>query len=174
MFKQTILGTPVIQAAAAVRLYKELADNMKRAGNALHNAVVDTAFTYDERYRDAVNQVPDSFAPATTHAEAITKMNALRPFLLAHFGDATYAHTLADSVNAALITAPDATGKGGAAKAQVLAEAIRRLDYQGHDHNEADALWLADMGARLHGYNRPALPGAHLKALDRLRPKASA
>lgn len=67
-----------------------------------------------------------------------------------------------------------ATGKGGAAKAQVLAEAIRRLDYQGHDHNEADALWLADMGARLHGYDRPALPASHIKALDRLRPKASA
>ena len=67
-----------------------------------------------------------------------------------------------------------ATGKGGAAKAQVLAEAIRRLDYQGHNHNEADALWLADLGARLHDYNRPTLPAAHLKALDKLRPKASA
>ncbi len=64
-----------------------------------------------------------------------------------------------------------ATGKGGAAKAQVLAEAIRRLGYQGHDHNEADALWLADMGARLHGYDRPALPATHLKALDKIRPK---
>ena len=64
-----------------------------------------------------------------------------------------------------------ATGKGGAAKAQVLAEAIRRLDYQGHDHNEADALWLADMGARLHGHDRPPLPAAHLKALDKIRPK---
>ena len=64
-----------------------------------------------------------------------------------------------------------ATGKGGAGKPQVLAEAIRRLDYQGHDHNEADALWLADMGARLHGYDRPALPAAHLKALDKIRPQ---
>lgn len=109
MFKQTILGTPVIQAAAAVRLYKDLADNMKRAGNALHNVVVDTQFTYDPRYTDAVNQVPADFVPAITHAEAITKGNALRPFILAHFGDGTYAHEAADTGNAALITAPDAT-----------------------------------------------------------------
>lgn len=109
MFKQTILGTPVIQAAAAVRLYKDLADNMKRAGNALHNVVVDTNFTYDPRYTDAVNQVPEDFVPAVTHAEAIAKANALRPFILAHFGDATYAHEAADTGNAALITAPDAT-----------------------------------------------------------------
>lgn len=61
-----------------------------------------------------------------------------------------------------------ATGKGNAAKALVLVEAVKRLGYQGHDHNEADALWLADLGARLHGYNRPALPAAHLKALSRL------
>jgi len=109
MFKQTILGTPVIQAAAAVKLLKEMADNLKRSGNALHNAVVDTAFTYDPRYTDAVNQVPDSFAPAVTHAEAITKMNAIRPFVLAHFADGTYAHEAADTGNAAIITEPDAT-----------------------------------------------------------------
>ena len=80
---------------------------------------------------------------------------------------------IATKVNASTLKT-HATGKGGAGKPQVLAEAIRRLDYQGHNHNEADALWLADMGARLHGYDRPALPAAHLKALDRLRPKASA
>lgn len=38
-----------------------------------------------------------------------------------------------------------ATGNGGAGKAEVLAAAIRRLGYSGHDDNEADALWLRSM-----------------------------
>ena len=39
-----------------------------------------------------------------------------------------------------------ATNNGNAAKEQVLAAAIRDLDYGGHDNNEADALWLRHMG----------------------------
>jgi Holliday junction resolvasome RuvABC endonuclease subunit len=61
-----------------------------------------------------------------------------------------------------------ATGKGNASKALVLVEAVKRLGYPGHDDNEADALWLADMGARLAGYQRPDLPATHLRALDRI------
>jgi Holliday junction resolvasome RuvABC endonuclease subunit len=38
-----------------------------------------------------------------------------------------------------------ATGKGNASKEQVLAEAIRKLGYQGHSNDEADALWLCRM-----------------------------
>jgi crossover junction endodeoxyribonuclease RuvC len=38
-----------------------------------------------------------------------------------------------------------ATGKGNASKDQVLVEAVRRLDYAGHSHDEADALWLRCM-----------------------------
>lgn len=38
-----------------------------------------------------------------------------------------------------------ATGKGNAKKDEVFAAAIRKLDYQGTDHNEADALWLLQM-----------------------------
>lgn len=38
-----------------------------------------------------------------------------------------------------------ATGKGNAGKPEVLAAAIRRLEYAGHDHNVADALWLLRM-----------------------------
>jgi len=38
-----------------------------------------------------------------------------------------------------------ATGRGNAPKDQVLAEAIRRLGYDGHSHDEADALWLRCM-----------------------------
>ena len=66
-----------------------------------------------------------------------------------------------------------ATGKGNASKSLVLVEAVKRLGYDGYDNNEADALWLADIGARLHGYQRPALPAAHLRALERLKPKAA-
>lgn len=39
-----------------------------------------------------------------------------------------------------------ATGHGNAGKGEVLAAAIRRLGYEGHDDNEADALWLRRMG----------------------------
>ena len=38
-----------------------------------------------------------------------------------------------------------ATGRGNAGKEEVLAVAIRRLGYAGHDNNEADALWLRAM-----------------------------
>lgn len=41
-----------------------------------------------------------------------------------------------------------ATGKGNAPKDDVFAAAIRKLDYAGTSHDEADALWLLEM-ARL-------------------------
>lgn len=67
-----------------------------------------------------------------------------------------------------------ATGKGNAGKAEVLAAAIHRLGYQGHSDDEADALWIADATARILGVcNRPVLPAAHLKALDKFSPKAA-
>jgi crossover junction endodeoxyribonuclease RuvC len=63
-----------------------------------------------------------------------------------------------------------ATGKGNAGKDQMLAEAIRRLRYDGHSHDEADALWLAQLGARLHGYpNLIDLPATHTKALAKIK-----
>lgn len=63
-----------------------------------------------------------------------------------------------------------ATGKGNADKADVLAAAIRRLNYQGSDHNEADALWLLQMG--LHFYSLPGrveLPEAHRCSLAKVQ-----
>lgn len=42
-----------------------------------------------------------------------------------------------------------ATGKGNAPKDEVLACAVRKLDYPRHNHNEADALWLLQM-AQMH------------------------
>jgi crossover junction endodeoxyribonuclease RuvC len=44
-----------------------------------------------------------------------------------------------------------ATGKGNAKKDEVLAAAIRKLSYTGHDHNEADALFLLAMATHVYG-----------------------
>jgi crossover junction endodeoxyribonuclease RuvC len=62
-----------------------------------------------------------------------------------------------------------ATGKGNSAKEKVLAEAIRRLEYSGSDHNEADALWL--LQAALYWYRLPGcvdLPKAHVGTLGKV------
>lgn len=58
-----------------------------------------------------------------------------------------------------------ATGRGNAPKEEVLAAAIRRLGYTGHDHNESDAMWLYAMAQdRYLGYSR--VPSTHRAALD--------
>jgi Holliday junction resolvasome RuvABC endonuclease subunit len=56
-----------------------------------------------------------------------------------------------------------ATGKGNAIKGEMLAMAIRRLEYDGFDDNAADAMWLREMGVAwlesrdLHEYQRQAM-----------------
>lgn len=50
-----------------------------------------------------------------------------------------------------------ATGKGNASKDEVLAEAIRRLQYQGANNDEADAMWLRQMA--LCAYAEPDFVG---------------
>lgn len=61
-----------------------------------------------------------------------------------------------------------ATGRGNASKAEVLIAAVRRLGYEGHDDNEADALWLRAMA--LHRYDAAVveMPATHLKALQKV------
>ena len=66
-----------------------------------------------------------------------------------------------------------ATARGGASKEMMLAAAIRRLDYQGHDHNECDALWLRAAGLELLGHPVVELPRGQVFALDALREKAA-
>ena len=44
-----------------------------------------------------------------------------------------------------------ATGNGNAGKDQMLSTAVRKLDYEGHDHNDADALWLLEMAMVHYG-----------------------
>lgn len=58
-----------------------------------------------------------------------------------------------------------ATGHGNAAKDEVLASAIRRLGYEGHDHNQADALWLRAMALDALGTPAVAVPASHRDAL---------
>jgi len=58
-----------------------------------------------------------------------------------------------------------ATGRGNAPKREVLAEAVRRLGYGGHDENEADALWLWACAAVAYGLEgAPELPRVQREA----------
>lgn len=59
-----------------------------------------------------------------------------------------------------------ATGKGTAGKSEVLAAAIRRLGYEGHDDNEADALWLRAMGLDALGHPLVTMPAVNRAALE--------
>jgi Holliday junction resolvasome RuvABC endonuclease subunit len=61
-----------------------------------------------------------------------------------------------------------ATGHGNAPKEQVLAAAIRRLGYQGHDHNQADAAWLRAVALDAYGHPPTAMPEAHRQALAKV------
>lgn len=63
-----------------------------------------------------------------------------------------------------------ATGKGNAGKDEVLAAAIRRLGFGGHDNNAADALWLRALGHHVLGDPLLELPASHTRALDKVRP----
>lgn len=62
-----------------------------------------------------------------------------------------------------------ATGKGNAPKEEVLVAAVHRLGYDGHDNNEADALWLLQAAAQ--HYDLPCkvdLPKSHTSTLHKV------
>jgi len=61
-----------------------------------------------------------------------------------------------------------ATGKGNAPKDAVLAAAIRRLEYGGHSSDEADALWLLEIGRAILGETHVTVPKTHRRALEKL------
>jgi crossover junction endodeoxyribonuclease RuvC len=61
-----------------------------------------------------------------------------------------------------------ATGKGNAKKEVVFAAAIRRLGYEGNDHNEADALWLRAMALDHYGEQLVDMPQDHRRALEKV------
>lgn len=61
-----------------------------------------------------------------------------------------------------------ATGKGNAGKDEVLAAAIRRLDYQGSSNDEADALFLRQMALTHYDQSDVQFPQTHLEALTKV------
>lgn len=61
-----------------------------------------------------------------------------------------------------------ATGKGNSSKPEVLAAAIRRLGYEGHDDNQADALWLRAVLMDALGEPVVAVPESHRAALAKV------
>ena len=62
-----------------------------------------------------------------------------------------------------------ATGNGQAGKIEMVQAASKRLGYDGHDDNEADALWLRALGLDLLDEPVVALPAGNRKALAGLR-----
>jgi crossover junction endodeoxyribonuclease RuvC len=63
-----------------------------------------------------------------------------------------------------------ATGKGGAKKEAVAFEAVRRFpDVQLRNNDEADALWLAAMGADWLGWPQVVVPLLNRTALDSIQ-----
>jgi len=62
-----------------------------------------------------------------------------------------------------------ATGVGNCEKGLVLTQAVRRLDYQGSNHNEADALWLMFAGLVHLGISPVEFPKLQLEALEKVQ-----
>lgn len=61
-----------------------------------------------------------------------------------------------------------ATGSGGSKKVHMVTSARERLGYQGHDDNEADALWLWDLGIAAYGDPAIVYPHHQLEVLAAL------
>lgn len=61
-----------------------------------------------------------------------------------------------------------ATGSGRAGKDEVLVAAVRRLGYEGHDNNQADALFLRAMLLDALGSPVVDMPAANRQALTKL------
>ncbi len=62
-----------------------------------------------------------------------------------------------------------ATGKGNADKNAMLGEAIRKLKYDGNDHNEADAKWLLFMAQTYYGGAAAATNAKQREALAKIQ-----
>lgn len=100
-----------------------------------------------------------SFASRDSRAHALGELGGVVRLVFHQRGQPFV--VLAPKVRAKL-----ATGKGNAAKEQVLVEAVRRLGYAGHSNDEADALWL--LQAALVRYGSPhaaVLPKTHRDAI---------
>ena len=58
------------------------------------------------------------------------------------------------------------TGKGVATKGVMIGQAVRLLGYEGGNDNEADALWLRQMGLCATGQDHVKMPKVNRSALD--------
>lgn len=61
-----------------------------------------------------------------------------------------------------------ATGNGNAGKPAMVAAAIRRLGYERHDDNEADALWLRAAALDHYGFPLCPMPAVNRAALTKV------
>jgi hypothetical protein len=87
-------------------------------------------------------------------------------WLVAH---ALWKRDIAYAVASPASRAKYATGKGNAAKADVVREVSRRFAWFAGGEDEADASVLAAMGADWLGHPIAAMPQTHRKALDAVR-----
>lgn len=87
-------------------------------------------------------------------------------WLVAH---ALWRRDIAYAVASPASRAKYATGKGNAAKADVVREVARRFAWFAGGEDEADASVLAAMGADRLGYPIAEMPQTHRKALDAVR-----
>ena len=62
-----------------------------------------------------------------------------------------------------------ATGKGNAPKNQVLIQAVKRLGYEGHSDDIADAKWMLQLALAHYGLpGAVQLPQTHTRALEKI------
>lgn len=101
-------------------------------------------------------------APRSSHSHALGELGGIIRFELRRMG-----RSWVDVPPASL--KKYATGKGNANKGEMLAAAIRRLDYEGASDNEADALWLRAMGLDHLGAPLVDLPAINRTALEKVQ-----
>lgn len=103
VFSRNVPRAEAIASYAALRHTAAVIANLKLQGLCLHNAIVDKAFVLDKYTPGATQQVPDAslFVACATEAECIVRVNALRPYIVAHFDDGTYAHSTPDATSKA-------------------------------------------------------------------------
>ena len=159
----TEVGTEVLRTdlRGCERLERLEAKIMTRVG-CFHAVGGWTADPYDGRLADLV-VLEDYAYSRSNQAHQIGELHGVIRLALHEAG-------IPVALVAPTARAKYATGSGRAGKAEVLAAAIRRLGYGGHDDNEADALWLREMGLDRHaGEGRlPWVPESHRVALDKV------
>lgn len=116
---------------------------------------------HEHGYPDLVVIEGYSFASRNSHAHALGELGGvIRVFLYA------VGVPVVEVSPAALKKA--ATGRGNAAKDQVLVAAVQRLNITPANSDEADAAWLRAMALDHYGAPVAAVPKTHRTALDKI------